>query len=187
MRYIMHSRNRTTLVALKYFRMVVSLGVCRLLIVVSPRPMWFSAPSKTDEAGAPCCRASCRLPGRSPRRRLFGGGQIGHGGLHAPVAVRDFGKTEAHFDARERAENRQIVGVSEVPDPENLVGKPGEAGAERHVEVLEHHLAQAVGAMPGRHEHGGQHRRIVFRILAEEIATPRAHRPPPGLCVPSLS
>ena len=47
-----------------------------------------------------------------------------------------------------------------------------EARAERHVVVLEHDLAELIGVVPRRHQHGGQHRRILLRLLAQHFQPP---------------
>ena len=44
--------------------------------------------------------------------------------------------------------------------------------AERHVVVVEHDLAELVGVMPRRHQHGGEHRGIVLWLLAEHLQSP---------------
>src|SRR6266540_4247143 len=66
----------------------------------------------------------------------------------------------------ERAQDGQIVGVAEMADAEELAGDLGQAGAERDVEMLERHLAELIGVMARRHQHGRERRRIVLRLLA---------------------
>ena len=47
-----------------------------------------------------------------------------------------------------RPQQSEIVALAEMADAEDLAGELGEAGAERHVVVVEHGLAEAVGIVP---------------------------------------
>src|SRR2546423_15603563 len=66
--------------------------------------------------------------------------------------------------------------MADMTDPEYLALDLVEAGAERHVEILEHHLAEMIGVMAFRHPHPGQRRRIRMRILALGFQAPGFHR-----------
>ena len=48
-----------------------------------------------------------------------------------------------------------------------------QARAERHVVVFEHHLAELVGVMARRHQHRGEHRRILRRLLRHSTSRPQ--------------
>ena len=64
-----------------------------------------------------------------------------------PVADVVAGQLQAHLHAGQRARERQVVEVAEVADPEHLVLELAQSGAERHVEALEDHPADLVGAV----------------------------------------
>src|ERR1700736_6934922 len=48
--------------------------------------------------------------------------------------------------------------------------------AERHVEMLQHHLAEMVGVVASGHDDGGENRRVFLRITTENLEAPRQHR-----------
>src|SRR5258706_16421653 len=68
--------------------------------------------------------------------------------------------------------------MPDMGDPERLALELVEAGAERHVEIVEHDFAEIVGVMAFRHHYAGQRRRIGLRILALGFQSPRLHRRP---------
>src|SRR4029077_19909428 len=96
---------------------------------------------------------------RRGARGTRGAREIIHRGLHAALAVRHAGEREAHLDPRERADDREIVGVAQMPDAEHLAGDLREASAKRAVEMLQRGLAECIRIVPGRHhdrcERGG--------------------------------
>lgn len=79
-----------------------------------------------------------------------------HGGLNAALAMGNAGDRKAHLDARQGPEDRQIVGVAEMPDPEDLACELGQTGAERDVEPLQRNRPEGVGVVPLRHDERGQ-------------------------------
>ncbi len=83
-----------------------------------------------------------------------------------------------HLDARQRAHQHQLVEMPDMGDPERLALELVEAGAERHVEIVEHDFPEMVGVMAFRHHDAGQRRRIGLRILALGFQSPRLHRRP---------
>src|SRR5438270_12970854 len=66
------------------------------------------------------------------------------------------GEREAHFHAGERAHQREVVEVAQMPDAKHLAAELAQARAERQVEGLEDDLAHAVRVMAGGDEHGGE-------------------------------
>ena len=63
-----------------------------------------------------------------------------------------------------------------MTDAKHLARQLGQAGAERHVVILEHDLAELVGVVSGRHQHGGQHRRILRWFKAQHLKAPMGNR-----------
>src|SRR5258706_6261619 len=121
----------------------------------------------------------CRLARGRPRAL----GKVIERRQHAALFVRHAGERKPHFNAGERAGERQIVEVSEVPDPENLPGELSQAGAERHVVGFENDLAQRVGVVAGGHHYRGERARILLGHGAQDFQPPGAHRAPRGLRV----
>src|SRR5258708_19903225 len=97
--------------------------------------------------------------------------------------MRHPGDTQPHLDAAQRAGEHEVVEIAEMADAEDLVGEPAEAGAERHVETLEDGPAQPVGAVPLRHEDGGQRARILARLATQDLQPPGPDRAPRRLGV----
>ncbi len=62
-----------------------------------------------------------------------------------------------------------------VADAEGLACKLVQAGAERHVEGVEHELTERVGVMAFGHENGRDGRRIVTGVTAVELEAPGAN------------
>jgi hypothetical protein len=91
--------------------------------------------------------------------------------------VRYAGKAKPHLDAGQRGDHGEVVGVAEVADAEYLAGELGQAGAQRHVEVLECRLAEGVGVVPRGQQDGGQGGGVILRVLAPDLEAPRARRP----------
>src|SRR3954464_8579034 len=58
---------------------------------------------------------------------------------------------QPQLDAAERAGEHQIVEVSQVTHAEHSAFELAQAGAERHVEALERHLAKRAGIVAGWH------------------------------------
>src|SRR5450759_5107702 len=95
---------------------------------------------------------SSKLPSRfhaaltwAPGGMLSGSlGEVGHRGRDATLLVRDAGKSQPHFDAGERAHQREIVEVAKVADAEHLAREPSQAGAERHVIGFEYGFSERV-------------------------------------------
>ncbi len=67
---------------------------------------------------------------------------------------------------------RQLVAFAEMADAKHLAGHLRQAAAKRHVEIVEHHLAEFVGVVSRRHQDRGQHRRKVLWLLAEHLESP---------------
>src|SRR5665213_3886648 len=68
---------------------------------------------------------------------------------YATLAMRNAGDLQAHLDAAQGSCQHQIVKITEVSNAESLVLQFAEAGAERHVEALQNHLAEAIGGVAG--------------------------------------
>src|SRR5262245_8149551 len=116
-------------------------------------------------------------------RRACRGLEIIHRRLHAALAVLHAGERQPHLDAGTRAHDGEIVGVDEMADAEDLARELGEPGAEGDVEVLERGLAEAVGVLAFRHQHGRERRGIILRLAAPDFEAPAAHRAPRRLGV----
>src|SRR6266851_3382187 len=106
-----------------------------------------------------CCRC-CRKSGGGavPFRLARGARQVLEGREHAAFLERHAGELETHLDARERSHEHQVVEVAEVADAEDLSRELAQALAERHVEVPQHHRAEAVRVLARRHHHRGERR-----------------------------
>src|SRR6266404_6201350 len=70
--------------------------------------------------------------------------------------MRHVSEIEPHLDARQRAHQHQVVEVSDMADPEQLALDLVEPGAERHVEILQHHFAEIVRVVALGHHHAGE-------------------------------
>src|SRR4030042_1695902 len=73
---------------------------------------------------------------RASRAESRDAGRVGRGGAAAP-GVRHAGERQSHLDAAQRAGQRQIVQVAQMPDPEHAALDLAEAGAERPLETVE--------------------------------------------------
>jgi uncharacterized protein YciI len=93
----------------------------------------------------------------------------------------------AHLDAGQGSAQGKLVEVAEVADAEDLALQLREAVAERHVEVLQHHLAEGVGIVAVRHAHGGQHAAVLALVQALDLEAPGAHRPAGRLAVAGMA
>src|SRR5882724_5629482 len=143
----------------------------------------FMTPPKKSPACIRGCRKQWAALGRLALGRPRALRKVIERGEHAALLVRHAGERKPHFNPGERAGERQIVEVSEVPDPENLPGEFSQAGAERHVVGFENDLAQRVGVVAGGHHHRGERARILLGHRAQDFQPPGAHRAPRGLCV----
>src|SRR5205814_8731066 len=94
-------------------------------------------------------------------------------GEYAARLVRHVGELEPHLDAAERAGERQVVQIAEVPDSEDLPLQLAEPRAERHVEALEHDLTERIRVAPLGHHHGGEHAAVFIRIHRNDVEAPR--------------
>src|SRR5687767_14950451 len=75
-------------------------------------------------------------------------------GREAAGVVWDAGETKAHFNAAQGARQHQIVERAKMADSKHLAGESAEAGAERHVELLEDHATESIGIVSFRHHDG---------------------------------
>ena len=66
--------------------------------------------------------------------------------------------------------------MPDMADPKRLAFYLVQTRAERHVEIVQHHLAEIVRIMALRHPHAGQRRRMRLRILALGFQSPDLHR-----------
>src|SRR5260370_26546534 len=66
--------------------------------------------------------------------------------------------------------------MPDMGDPKRLALDLVQAGAQRHVEIIEHDLAEMVGVMTFRHHHAGECGRIRVWILALGFQSPRLNR-----------
>src|SRR5258708_35984076 len=96
--------------------------------------------------------------------------------------MRDLGKIERHLDAGEGAHQHQIVEMTEVADAEDLALELRQSRAERHVEMLQDHVAKMVGVMASGHDDSGENRRVFLRIATENLEAPHQHCRAPGPC-----
>src|SRR5882672_5210545 len=127
-----------------------------------------------DSFMTPPPRGLCDFAGRGAR--AFG--EMLEGREHAALLVRHAGELESHLDAGERAGEREVVEIAEMPDAKYLAGEASEAGAERHVVGLENDLAQPVGVVPRGHHHGRERARLLLGHVAQDLQAPGAHRAP---------
>ena len=81
--------------------------------------------------------------------------KIVHRSQHAGTGQLDAGKLQAHFAARQRGHQRQVIAVAQVADAEHFCLELAQAGAQRAVEALINDLAYGVGVNAfGRHHAG---------------------------------
>src|SRR6202048_1883002 len=99
-----------------------------------------------------------------------------HCGEHTALLMRDLGNIERHLDTGESAHQHQIVEMTEMADAEDPALELRQARAERHVEVLQDHVAEMVGVMASGHYDGGENWRVFLRIATEDLEAPRQHR-----------
>ena len=85
----------------------------------------------------------------------------------ADVVARD---PQPHLHAGQRAGEHQVVEVAEMADPEHLVLELAEPRAERHVEALEDHAPDLVGAV----EHDRGQRAGELALVGREHLQPPA-------------
>src|SRR6267142_3148975 len=107
------------------------------------------------------------------RARAFG--EMLKGREHAALLVRHSGELETHLDAGERAGEREVVEIAEMPDAKYFSGQTPEPGAERHVVGLEDDLAQPVGVVPCGHHRRGERVRIFLGHGAQDLQAPGSH------------
>src|SRR6266403_737707 len=133
MKYMMHSIASTTWVALKRSR-----------ILPPGQSFWFGA----NRIRAISCSARDHLA-RRRRIRLAALLEQRHRRRHAAGAMRHAGQRQSHLDAGQRAQERQLVALAEMADAKHFSGELAQAGAERHVVIVEHGFAELVGVVPG--------------------------------------
>src|SRR5256885_11596582 len=80
-------------------------------------------------------------------------GEMLEGREHAALLVRHSCELQTHLDAGERAGEREVVEIAEVPDAKYLSRQAPEPGPERHVVGLEDDLPQPVGVVARGHHH----------------------------------
>src|SRR5438094_9401374 len=78
--------------------------------------------------------------------------QVVEGGGDAAFLMRHAGQLESHLDAAQSTGEHEIVEVAEVTDAEDLILQTPQTGAERHIEMIEHNLAEFVRVVAGRSE-----------------------------------
>src|SRR5260370_3515324 len=103
-----------------------------------------------------------------------------HCGEHAALLMRDLGKIKRHLDTGESAHQHQIVEMTEMADAEDLALELRQSRPERHVEMLQDHVAEMGGVMAGGHDDSGENRRVFLRIATENLEAPRQHSGPRG-------
>src|SRR3569623_3026302 len=94
-----------------------------------------------------------------------------HRGQNAAALVRDAGNIQSHFNACERSHQHQVVEVTEMTNAECPTLQPAEARAERHVEIVENDLAEAIRIVTFRHEYRRRDRRILVGFDAHRLET----------------
>ena len=107
---------------------------------------------------------------RSPSRALTVLSTLERGA--DPVADVVAGELQAHLHAGQRARQHQVVEVAEMADPEHLVLELAQAGAERHVEALEDHAADLVGAVE---QHRGERAGELALVERQHLEPPAVH------------
>src|ERR1700754_754188 len=65
-----------------------------------------------------------------------------HGRHYTTSLVRHLREPQRHLDAGERAHQHQVIEMTEMTDAENLALDLAETRPQRHVEVIERHLAE---------------------------------------------
>src|SRR5260370_24609734 len=66
--------------------------------------------------------------------------------------------------------------MTEMADAERPAFELRQSRAERHVEMLQHHVAEMVGFVASGHDDSGENRREFLRITTENLEAPRQHR-----------
>src|SRR5262245_2427844 len=127
----------------------------------------------TATRGTP--RQSTSLRRRLARRRMRGDEVIDRR-LHAALLVRDARERQRHLRDAQRADKHAVVDVAEMADAEILAGVAAEARAIGNVEGVEREVAEGVGVVAVRHHHRGDRRRMISRLLAQDLQPPGAHR-----------
>jgi tripartite ATP-independent transporter DctM subunit len=113
-------------------------------------------------------------------------GEISHSGLNAAFRVGDAGKLKAHLHSGKRAEDRQIVRVSEMADAEDLAGEFAQPGPERHVEAFENERAHLIGVVSFGRAHPRYSRRVMSRVRALQLQPPGGDSAPASFAMPDV-
>src|SRR5258708_30309039 len=134
----------------------------------------------TPPKKSPACIRGCRKQWAALGRLALGRPRalrkVIERGEHAALLVRHAGERKPHFNPGERAGERQIVEVAEVPDPENLPGEFSQARAQPHLVGFDNDLAQRVGVVAGGHHYRGERARIKLGQSAQDFQPPGTHR-----------
>src|SRR3981081_3544398 len=88
-------------------------------------------------------------------RPLF---EIGHRSFDTAGAVRHARSGKAHLHARQGSDQGKFIALAEMADAKHFTCEFAQAGAERHIVVIQHRLAEFVRVMARRHQDGGQYR-----------------------------
>ena len=92
-----------------------------------------------------------------------------YGRLYAAGLVRHAGKRQSHLHSSERADQADVVEVSQMADPEGRAGEAPEADAERHVVAIQHQVDQPPGVVALRQQRGGDRRAVLGGIGADQL------------------
>src|SRR6266540_5036844 len=107
--------------------------------------------------------------------------------LNAARTIGDAGRREPHFDAGQRAGERQVVQVAQMPDPEYATLELREPGTERQVEAIENQVAQPITVMAFGHHDRGERVAVFGRFGTQDVEVPGAHGAPRRFGVPRVT
>src|SRR5258705_1833879 len=97
--------------------------------------------------------------------------------------MRNTGEGQSHFNAAQCARELEIIEVAEVADAERLVLQAAKTCTERHVELIEHDLAELVCGMSGGCVESRERMAVLCRVERDDLESPCAHRAPLGFAL----
>src|SRR3954462_6767591 len=85
------------------------------------------------------CRIACRRCPRDSRRLR----EVSHRGIDAAFFMRNVRELEPHFDAAQRAEQREVVEIAEMTNAKHFIAELAQPASERHVEAFEYSFSES--------------------------------------------
>src|ERR1700730_8558358 len=166
MKYMTHSIASTTWLALKRSRIYILPGsplVVRISVLFARRIRVTLCSTRYHPEMGRCIGVGALLQKRHRRR-------------YAAGAVRHTGERQSHLDTGQRAQQSELVALAEMADPKHLARQLGQAGTERHVVIIKQCFAELIGVVSERHQHGGEHWRILGRFKTQNLEAPMRDR-----------